>query len=141
ADSDYQGDEICFNSSETHLVIANVSAKDSIYTISKAIYEGVEYTHQGWLTENQNYFLLDDELDELVGGRDTRTIIWNVRDLDNPEVIGTYTSDLPSTDHNLYIKGELVYQANYKSGLRILSLENVANGQLEEVAYFDTYPA
>ncbi|HEX6982949.1 MAG TPA: choice-of-anchor B family protein [Balneolaceae bacterium] len=140
ADVDYQGEEICFNSSETHFVIANVSDKSSTYTISKADYEGVEYAHQGWLTEDHNYFLMDDELDELFGRTNTRTIIWDVRDLDNPKVVDIYVSDNAASDHNQYIKDDLTYQANYQSGLRILRINDIATGQLEEIAYFDTYP-
>jgi choice-of-anchor B domain-containing protein len=140
ADTDYQGEEICFNSSETHFVIANVSNKDSTYTISKADYEGVTYAHQGWLTEDHNYFLMDDELDELDNGTNTRTIIWDVRDLDNLQVVNIYVSDNTSSDHNQYVKGDLVYQANYTSGLRILRINDITSGQLEEIAYFDTYP-
>jgi choice-of-anchor B domain-containing protein len=48
---------------------------------------------------------------------------------------------LESIDHNQYIKGDYVYQANYTSGLRILNLNNIAEGTLEEDAYFDTFPA
>lgn len=139
-DSDYQGDEICFNSSESHFVIANVTDKDSTYTIAKSQYEGVQYAHQGWLTEDQQYFLLDDELDEDNNDHNTRTYIWDVSDLDNPEIIGTHTAATTSIDHNQYVKRNYVYQANYTAGLRILNLENIASGQLEEVAYFDTQP-
>lgn len=139
-DTDYQGDEICMNSSETHLVVANVTDKENTTTISKATYDGNDYAHQGWLTEDQRYFLLDDELDEYHGGKNTTTYIWDMQDLDDPQLIGTHTSNLGSIDHNLYIKGDYVYQANYTAGLRILSLDNIASGKLSEIAYFDTFP-
>ena len=38
--------------------------------------------------------------------------------------------------HNGY-----VYEANYRSGLRILSTTDIANGNLSEVGYFDIYPS
>lgn len=139
-DIDYQSDEICFNSSETHFVIANVTNKDSTYTISKGTYDGVAYTHQGWLTTGQKYFLLGDELDEYHQAGNTRTIIWDVTDLDNPLVIGIYKSPVKAIGHNMYTKNGLLYQSNYTAGLRILSLEGVASGQLTEIAYFDTFP-
>lgn len=139
-DTDYTGDEICFNSSETHLVIANVTDKDSVYTIAKLSYAGGQYAHQGWLTEDHQYFLLNDELDEGRRNHNTRTYIFDVRDLDNPDITGTHTAETTSIDHNLYIKGNYVYQANYTAGLRILSLENVAEGELKEVAWIDTHP-
>lgn len=139
-DSDYEGDEICMNSSETHLVIANVTDKENPETIARATYENNGYAHQGWLTEDHRYFLLDDEFDEGQNEINTQTYIWDVQDLDNPELIGVHESEETSIDHNQFVKGDYVYQANYTSGLRILSLDNIENGQLEEVAYFDTFP-
>ena len=139
-DIDYVGDEICFNSSETHLVIANVTDKSSTMTIGKSDYSGQSYAHQGWLTEDHQYFLLDDELDESNIGTQTTTYIWDVKDLENPMLIGTYTGESNSIDHNLYVRGNHVYQANYTSGLRILNLDDISSGNLSEVAFFDTYP-
>ncbi|NGP89669.1 choice-of-anchor B family protein [Fodinibius halophilus] len=138
-DPDYQGEEICFNSSETHFVIANVSDKSATATISKATYDDSEYIHQGWLTEDHSYFLQDDELDEK-SGKKTTTYVWDVRDLDNPKLINEHTAASNAIDHNLYIKNGYAYQANYTSGLRILDLSNIASGTLNEVAYFDTFP-
>jgi choice-of-anchor B domain-containing protein len=139
-DADYQSDEICMNSSETHLVIANVTDKEHTSTISKVTYEGNAYAHQGWLTEDHRYFLLDDESDEHQG-INTRTYIWDVQNLDDPKLIDVYQSSLTVIDHNQFVKGDYVYQANYTSGLRILNLENIIDGILEEVAHFDTFPA
>lgn len=135
-DSDYQGEELCFNSSETAFVIANVSDKQNTVTISATDYEGRAYTHQGWLTENHRYFLLDDELDQ----GNTTTYIWDVQDLDKPEVIGTYVANSASIDHNQYIKRDYLYQSNYTSGLQIFSLHNIEQGALERVGFFDTFP-
>lgn len=136
-DSDYQNQELCFNSSETHLVIANVTDKQNTSTISKIGYVGRDYAHQGWLTDDHRYFLLDDELDS----GNTTTYIFDVQDLDNPELIGTHVASSLSIDHNQYVKGGNVYQANYTSGLRILTLNDVENGNLSEIAFFDTFPS
>ena len=70
----------------------------------------------------------------------TRTLVWDVRDLDQPVLVGHHDSSLASTDHNLYVRGEYVFQANYSSGLRVLRIVDPATASLEEVAYFDTYP-
>ena len=51
-----------------------------------------------------------------------------------------YTADGLSIDHNLYVIGDYVFQANYKRGLRILRINDPATADLTEVAYFDTYP-
>lgn len=138
-DTDYEGDEICMNSSETHLVIANVSDKENTTTISKTTYEGNAYAHQGWLTEDHRYFLLDDEFDER-NGANTSTYIWDVGDLDDPQLIGVHESPLNVVDHNQFVKSDFVYQSNYTGGLRILNLDDIAEGKLEEVAHFDTFP-
>lgn len=140
-DSDHQGKEICFNSNEDTLTIVDVSAKSTPVQLARQGYAGSGYAHQGWLTEDQQYFLMDDELDELSSGNNTRTYIWNVSDLDAPVLIGNYTAATAATDHNLYVRGQYVYQGNYQAGLRVLSLANISHGILSEVAYFDTFPA
>lgn len=140
-DTTYQGQEICFNSNEDTLTIVNVNNKSNPVQLSRVGYSGSRYTHQGWLTEDQRYFLLDDELDEQNNGHNTRTYIWNVTDLNAPVLIGNFTSSAAAIDHNQYIKGNYSYQANYRAGLRILNLTNVASGSLTEAGYFDIYPA
>ena len=47
----------------------------------------------------------------------------------------------PSIDHNLYIRGNLVYESNYRSGLRVLDASEIAQGVLREVGFFDLYPS
>ena len=140
-DTDYAGQEICLNSNTDTLTIVDVTDKSNPVQVSRNPYSGRGYTHQGWLTEDHQYFLINDELDEINFGHNTKTYIWDVRDLDSPSVIGTFLSSTAASDHNLYIHDGFVYQANYKAGLRILSLDNVASGMLTEVAYFDTFPA
>jgi hypothetical protein len=93
------------------------------------------------LTEDHKYLLVNDELDEQQSGQPTRTYIFDVQDLNNVSLIGTHLGSTNAIDHNLYTHEGLVYQSNYRAGLRILDLANVAQGQLEEVAFFDVYPA
>ena len=52
-----------------------------------------------------------------------------MEDLDNPEMIGHYEHNTVSVDHNLYVKGDLLYQANYTSGLRILDIQRSVAGK------------
>lgn len=137
----HAGDEICFSSNEDTLTIVDVTNKAAPAQISRTGYTGSGYTHQGWLTEDHVHFLLDDELDESNFGHGTRTYVWDVSDLEAPVIVGRDTNSTSAIDHNQYVKGGFVYQANYRSGLRIQSLENVADGELSEVAFFDVYPA
>lgn len=139
-DADYQGKEICFNSAEEVFVISDVTKKNNPTTISIATYPGASYIHQGWLSENQHYFFMNDEFDERNNHHNTRTYVWNVQDLDNPEMIGYYQHNTSSIDHNLYIKDDVMYQANYTAGLRILDISDPTPENISELAYFDTTP-
>ena len=138
-DEEHQGKEICFGANETALSIADVSDKENTVALSMASYPNVGYSHQGWLTEDQTFFYMNDELDELQGlVPSTRTLIWDVRDLDDPILVKEFQSENRASDHNLYIRGNLMYQSNYQSGLRVLDITDYENPQ--EVAYFDTVP-
>jgi len=138
-DTEHHGKEICFGSNETALSIADVTDKENPVALSTGAYPNVGYTHQGWLTEDQKYFYMNDELDELGGQvENTRTLIWDVSDLDDPQLVKEHFLSTTASDHNLYIKGNLMYQSNYKSGLRILDITDVANPV--EVSHFDTTP-
>ncbi|MGH3647502.1 MAG: choice-of-anchor B family protein [Micromonosporaceae bacterium] len=140
-DADYAGRELCVNSNEDTVTIVDVTDKASPKQIARQGYEGASYTHQGWLTEDQRYFLLDDELDEAQGtDKHTKTYVWDLADIDAPKHTGTYSSPATAIDHNQYVKGGHSYQANYQAGLRILDLAKVADGELTEVGYFDIYP-
>ena len=139
-DADYAGNEICFGSNETAVSIADVTDKSNPQAISTASYPMYAYVHQGWLSEDHRYFFLNDEWDESRDGMNTQTYIWDLEDLDNPEMLGMYEHDTFTIDHNLYTKGSLMYQANYTSGLRILDIENPEPDAITTLAYFDTTP-
>ena len=135
----YSGKEICFGSNETALSIADVTDKDNPVAISMATYPKVAYTHQGWLAEDHQYFYMNDEGDEpqgLVEG--TRTLIWDVSDLEDPVLVKEYIAHTSDTDHNLYISGNLMYQSNYGAGLRILDLTKPEDP--EEIGFFEPGP-
>ena len=146
-DSDYSGDEIAFCCNEDTLTIVNVSDKSNMQMVSRTGYSEAGYVHQGWLSEDQRFFFQNDERDELnlVGAGmqnvTTRTHIWDLADLDNPLYQGFYESGESSVDHNNYVKGDRIYQANYQSGLRVLDIGDPTNPSLSEYAFFDTFSA
>lgn len=138
-DTDFQGREICFNSSGNMFVIADVTDKAEPTTLAATSYPNQAYTHQGWLTEDHNYFYMNDELDEMGGlTENTRTLIWDVRDLEDPVLVREFFLSNAASDHNLYIKGNFMYQSNYQAGLRILDVSDPENPV--EVGHFDTVP-
>ena len=136
----YLGKEICVSSNEDTVNIVDVTDKNKPFQISAASYDGVRYTHQGWLTEDQRFFLLGDELDEQKFGVNTKTFIWDFSDLENPTNFAIFEHKTRAIDHNMYVKGNYVYQANYNAGLRILDIRDIANGKLSEAGFLDTNP-
>jgi choice-of-anchor B domain-containing protein len=138
-DADYAGREVCFSSNGSSFVIADVTRKDSTTLIAASTYPNVAYTHQGWLTEDHNHFYMNDELDEMNGLTDqTRTLIWDLSDLDDPQLAKEYYLNSGASDHNLYIRGDYLYESNYQAGLRILDISDRLNPV--EVGNFDTAP-
>lgn len=142
-DQDYQGDVIvfCYNGNNpANLTIVNASDPTDITTVSITGYPNSSYCHQGWLTADGKHILMNDELDEyngLVGN--TRTLVWDVNNLDSPVYMGDFVGPTAAIDHNLYILDNLCYQSNYTAGLRILDVTGVENLDIAEVAYFDHY--
>jgi choice-of-anchor B domain-containing protein len=137
-DTQYRGHEICVGSNENSISIADVTDKQNPKALARATYPRVAYAHQGWFTTDHRYFYLDDEADELAGVVGTRTMIYDVTDLDNPRLAKEHIGVSTTSDHNLYIVGNLMYQANYRSGLRVLDIRDPLNPK--EIGFFDTAP-
>jgi len=141
-DTAYKGREICFAFNENSLTIVDVNDKNNMFMIAKEAYINVAYTHQGWLTEDHEVILLDDEQDELANDparQFTKTYVWDIRELKNPTLKTVYQSSERSVDHNQYIIGDFTFQSNYESGLRILHI-NRETYELSLVAYIDIFP-
>ncbi|WP_419950610.1 choice-of-anchor B family protein [Candidatus Palauibacter sp.] len=138
-DADYAGREICFNASATKFGIGDVTDKENPVPIANGEHPNVAFSHQGWLSEDQRYFYLNDELDEMQGlATGTRTLVWDVEDLDEPVLVREFVQDNPATDHNLYVRGNFMYQSNYVAGLRIFDISDPENPV--PAGYFDTVP-
>jgi choice-of-anchor B domain-containing protein len=147
-DRQYRGREICVNSALRALGIADVTDKRQPKTIGFVTYPYVGSVHQGWFTEDQRYFFLDDEDDEgmMPPPARTRTIVFDMTDLDEPVVLTEFFNPkTSSTDHNLYIRGRYMYQGNYDAGLRIIDVADPKHPK--EVGYltnagsaWGTYP-
>ncbi len=95
------------------------------------------YSHQGWLSPDRRYVYFNDEVDEAATGNPTTTRILDVQDLTNPTQVAIFANATAARDHNLYMRDSLIYQANYRSGLRVLDASHPL--ALSEVGFFDTY--
>ncbi len=97
------------------------------------------YSHQGWLSTDRQHIYFNDEVDEGSFGTPTTTRIIDISDLSNPTQVGTFTNGNTARDHNLFTHGNRIFEANYRSGLRVFDATNALYPT--EIAYFDTYPA
>ncbi len=138
-DERYTGRQICVGSNESEINIADVTDKDSPIAVGRSSYPNVAYAHQGWFDESHRYFYMGDELDEIGGNVDrTRTLVWDLAELDDPILVHEYFGPVEATDHNLFIRGDRAYMSNYGSGLRVLDISDPLNPY--EVAFFDSSP-
>ena len=144
-DSNFTGKELLFGSNSdgganNKVVILDVTDKKNPEWIQSITYENGGYTHQGYLSEDQRYFLMGDELDELNFGSPTSTKVFDLSDLSNPKLHLNYFAGVNAIDHNGYTKGDQFFIASYTAGLRVLDLSGIGEKQVEETGYFDTYP-
>lgn len=136
----YAGKEIafCFNGS-TAFDIVDVTNKSSMVRIGRLVYTQLGYCHQGWLSADRKYVFVNDEFDENnFSYNATRSLVINVENLSAPFLAATFTSGQASIDHNEYVRGHVLYESNYTSGLRIFNVRNPLKPV--EVGFFDTYP-
>ncbi|MCH2144849.1 MAG: choice-of-anchor B family protein [Phycisphaerales bacterium] len=122
-------------STNTGLDIVDISSPSNPVRLGGMQYPGGAYCHQGWLSDDEQYFYINDEL---YSGTSS-TFIVRVSDLTNPVYVTRWTNNNAAICHNLYVQGDLIYCANYRSGLRILDRSNPQ--ALTEVGFYDTYPA
>ncbi|QYK49610.1 MAG: choice-of-anchor B family protein [Phycisphaeraceae bacterium] len=135
----YAGREIAFcYTGSAGIDVIDVTNKASMTRIGGINYSGVRYSHQGWLTDDKQYLYMNDELDEGASVSVCTTRIFNVSNPASPVLVGTFSNGLSVIDHNLYIKGDKLYESNYRSGLRVFDISNRTSPV--EIAYFDTYP-
>lgn len=123
-----------------NLHVLNVTNKASITTVATAAYTSNAFSHQIWLTPDQRYAYLNDELDEQSFGFNTRTRIFDVSNPAAPVFLGFFSSGSTSIDHNLYVTaGNKIFEANYRSGLRVF--DNTSPTAPTVYGFFDTYEA
>ncbi len=117
--------------------VVDATDKANMVTIGTMTYPQIGYCHQGWASEDKTKIFFDDELDELSNGFGTRLHVADVSDLANPQYITFYSNGNTSSDHNLMVRGNYVFSANYSSGLRVFDVSDVNN--MQEVGFFDTF--
>lgn len=139
-DADYSGAELFVGANETQVVLVDITDKNNPVEVATLPYPNIGYTHQGWFTEDHRYFILGDELDEINSGFRSRTLIFDMSDLDNPVLFDTYLGPTSAIDHNGYVLGNEFFLANYTAGMRVLDISGIDAKNISETGFFDTYP-
>ncbi|MFT5050179.1 MAG: choice-of-anchor B domain-containing protein [Chlamydiales bacterium] len=139
----YAGRQVAFacggfgnGGSATRLEILDVTDKNNIFMLSRVIWPDRAYSHQVWLSPDRQYAYINDELDE--GPARTTTYVADISDIDSAFLATSFTNGKRAIGHNLYTKGDLIYEANYRSGLRVFDASDPLNAV--EVRHFDTWP-
>jgi choice-of-anchor B domain-containing protein len=123
---------------ETAVDVLDVTDKQNIVPLSRESWPSAAYSHQAWLSEDAQYLYVNDELDE-DGSILTRTLVLDVSDLNDARYVGAFSAGNTAVGHNLYVHEGLLYEANYRSGLRVFDLAQSPTSP-PEVAFFDTFP-
>ncbi len=123
-------------SGATRLSILDVTNKSSITTLREVYWPGGAYSHQCWISEDRQYCYIDDELDE--PNVPSTTYVVNISNPANATLLGSFTNGNAAITHNLYVKGNRIFEANYRSGLRVFDRTDPLN--CTEVAFYDTFP-
>lgn len=141
-DMEHKGKEICvtYDGEDVGFSVVDVTDKAAPKLLSMTKYEGGAYTHNGWFTEDHAAMLVSDEVDEESTGRNTRTYLFDMTDLDKPKALKPYDWDSKCTDHNVVIQGQRGYYAAYTEGVRILDVSKAITGEVKEVGFFDSNP-
>ena len=129
----------CSTGFAADLTIVDVTDKSQPVALSSITWPQNAHGHQGWLDEQRRYFYLNDESDESFFNLPTTTHVFDVSDPSNPSYAGSFTNGNNAVGHNGFVKGDLLYEANYTSGLRVFDL-SVDPVNPPEIDFYDTYP-
>lgn len=104
-----------------------------MFRISRTPYPDLAYAHQCWVSDDRRFLYLNDELDNI-----NRTLVFDVTNLKHPKLVNEYSSEVSAIDHNIYVRGKFIFEAEYTAGLRVFCAKNPVEPQ--QAGWFDTYP-
>lgn len=123
---------------EKSLRIWDHTDENQAIELGSSSYPNAEYTHSGWWSEDKQYVLVHDELDEQEFGLNTTVNIFDISSLSTPTLVSTWSGPTRAIDHNGFVRGNRYYMSNYERGLTVLDITDPSAPV--EVGFFDTYP-
>lgn len=123
----------------THDVrIYDVTDKTNIVLMSKSSYDKPGYAHQVWVDEENQYLYMNDELWRFTDlSLTSQVFIFDIRNFSNIRYLKRQTNGEFAHTHNMFVKGNTMFQANYVTGLRIWNITDREN--IDEIGYYDTH--
>lgn len=130
---------LLIDANEDDLQIWDATNPANPVRLSLTSYANLGFAHSAWFTRDGNFAFVQDELDELNFGSNTRLRIFDMSNLAQPVLAGTWTGTEAAIDHNGFVRGNRYYMANYTRGLTILDISNPV--QPVESGFLDTFAA
>ena len=112
--------------------VLDVSDPANIQLITTFTYPGAG-AHNTCTTDDGQFVFVGDE----IGSQGNWLRTFDLRDLDNIELVGEVIVNRDAVVHNCYVRGDLLYVAHYTEGLRVFNVSDPFDP--EEVAFYDTY--
>lgn len=116
---------------EGELQILNIENVRDPKLVSKTAYTP-EASHAVWLSDDGKTLVTADER------RDGFVTLWNVEDIEAPEVTSRYFIGTNCVPHNVMFSDSILYISGYYDGLKVLDISDIYNPV--EIARYDTYP-
>lgn len=138
ANSDENNCLVILDFNELSLRIWDHSNSNQTTELGASSYPNASYTHSGWWSEDKQYVIVHDELDEQDFNLNTTLNIFDISSLTTPTLVGTWTGITAAVDHNGFVRGNRYYMSNYERGLTVLDITDPTTPI--EVGFFDTYP-
>ncbi len=120
------------------LKVIDVTNKQNMQTLATLRYPNTAYCHQGWPSVDRKYMFIDDEFDENSFNLTTTTYVVDIQDVAHPTFVTSFTTGLCSVDHNLMVRGDRLFEADYTTGLQVFDIREIMN--VRRIAFFDTRP-
>ncbi|MEP7706434.1 choice-of-anchor B family protein [Paraglaciecola sp. 25GB23A] len=132
------GCNVLLDFNENTLRIWDHSSANQAVELSSSNYPLAEYTHSGWWTEDKQFVIVHDELDEQRHNINTTLNIFEISSLTQPSLVGTWTGPTRAIDHNGFVRGNHYFMSNYERGMTVLDITQAASPS--QIGFFDTYP-
>ncbi|WP_100643959.1 choice-of-anchor B family protein [Alteromonas facilis] len=122
---------------EDNLILWDHSQSSSATELGRETYPNASYVHSGWWSEDKQYVILHDELDEQQRGLNTTVHFFDISDLNSPTLVASWVGPTRAIDHNGFVRGNRYYMSNYERGVTILDISDPTAP--EQVGFFDTF--